>query len=139
VYWNGDVLYITAGVRVAQWVRSLDVTTHTSLSPILDISCISHFYRFTVMDTSFYASENDFICEDCGKCLKSRSGLRRHRLRKHLKQEIKFKCNFLHKNIFVKRNSYCYLNKFYEINSLYLYYQFSNNYNYSHLIQRKMW
>ena len=48
--------------------------------------------RFTVMDTSFHASENDFICEDCGKCLKSRSGLRRHRLRKHLKQEIKFKC-----------------------------------------------
>ena len=44
------------------------------------------------MDTSFHASENYFICEDCGKCLKSRSGLRRHRLRKHLKQEIKFKC-----------------------------------------------
>jgi hypothetical protein len=52
----------------------------------------SHFYRFTVMDTSFHASENDFICEHCGKCLKSRSGLRRHRLRQHLKQEIKFKC-----------------------------------------------
>ena len=44
------------------------------------------------MDTSFHASENDFICEDCGKCLKSRSGLRRHRLRQHLKQEIQFKC-----------------------------------------------
>ena len=44
------------------------------------------------MDISFHASENDFICEDCGKCLKSRSGLRRHRLTKHLKQEIKFKC-----------------------------------------------
>ena len=58
----------------------------------IDISCISHFYRFTVMDTSFHASENDFICADCGKCLKSRSGLRRNRLRKHLKQEIKFKC-----------------------------------------------
>ena len=58
----------------------------------IDISCISHFYRFTVMDTSFHASENDFICEDCGKCLKSRSGLRRHRLRKYLIQEIKFKC-----------------------------------------------
>ena len=46
--------------------------------------------------------------------------------------------HFLHKNIFVKRNIHCYLNKFYEINSLYLYYQFANNYNYSHLIQRKM-
>ena len=44
------------------------------------------------MDTSFHASENDFICEDCGKCLKSRSGLGRHRLRQHLKQEMKFKC-----------------------------------------------
>jgi hypothetical protein len=42
------------------------------------------------MDTSFHASENDFICEDCGKCLKS--GLGRHRLRKHLKQEIQFEC-----------------------------------------------
>jgi hypothetical protein len=31
--------------------------------------------------------------------------------------------HFLHKNIFVKRNIHCYLNKFYEINSLYLYYQ----------------
>ena len=62
------------------------------LKSSIDISSISHFYRFTVMDTSFHASENDFICEDCGKCLKSRSGLRRHRLRKHLKQEIKFKC-----------------------------------------------
>jgi hypothetical protein len=30
--------------------------------------------------------------------------------------------HFLHKNIFVKRNIHCYLNKFYEINSLYLYY-----------------
>jgi hypothetical protein len=49
----------------------------------------SHFYRFTVMDTSFHASENDFICEDCGKCLKSRSGLRRHQ---HVKQGMKFKC-----------------------------------------------
>jgi hypothetical protein len=46
--------------------------------------------------------------------------------------------HFLHKNIFVKRNIHCYLNKLYEINSLYLYYQFANNYNYSHLIQRKM-
>ena len=46
--------------------------------------------------------------------------------------------HILHKNIFVKRNIHCYLNKFYEINSLYLYYQFANNYNYSHLIQRKM-
>ena len=27
------------------------------------------------MDTPFHASENDFICEDCGKCLKSRNGL----------------------------------------------------------------
>ena len=62
------------------------------LKSSIDIWCISHFYRFTVMDTSFHASENNFICEDCGKCLKSRSGLRRHRLRKHLKQEIKFKC-----------------------------------------------
>ena len=62
------------------------------LKSSIDISCISHFYRFTVMDTSFHASENDFIWEDCGKCLKSRSGLRRHRLRQHLKQEIKFKC-----------------------------------------------
>ena len=44
------------------------------------------------MDTSFHASENEFISEDCGKCLKSRSGLRRHRLRQHLKQEMKFKC-----------------------------------------------
>ena len=61
------------------------------LKSSIDISSISHFFRFTVMDTSFHASENDFICEDCGKCLKSRSGLRRHRLRKHLKQEIKFK------------------------------------------------
>ena len=59
------------------------------LKSSIDISCISHFYRFTVMDTSFHASENDFIWEDCGKCLKSRSGLRRHRLRQHLKQEIK--------------------------------------------------
>jgi hypothetical protein len=39
--------------------------------------------------------------------------------------------------MFVKKDIHCYLNKFYEINSLYLYYQFSNNYNYSHLIQRK--
>jgi hypothetical protein len=62
------------------------------LKSSIDISCISHFYRFTVMDTSFHASENDFICKDCGKCLKSRSGLRRHRLRQHLKQEITFKC-----------------------------------------------
>ena len=62
------------------------------LKSSIDISCISHFYRFTVMDTSFHASENDFIWEDCGKCLKSRSGLRRHRLRQHLKQEIQFKC-----------------------------------------------
>ena len=46
----------------------------------------------TVMDTSFQATENDFICEDCEKFLKSRSGLRRHRLRQHLKQEIQFKC-----------------------------------------------
>jgi hypothetical protein len=37
-------------------------------------------------------NNNDFICKDCGKCLKSRGGLRRHRLRKHLKQEMKFKC-----------------------------------------------
>jgi hypothetical protein len=44
------------------------------------------------MDTSFHASENEFISEDCGKCLKSRSGLRRHRLRQHLKQDMKFKC-----------------------------------------------
>jgi hypothetical protein len=44
------------------------------------------------MDTSFHASENDFIWEDCGKCLKSRSCLGRHRLRQHLKQEMKFKC-----------------------------------------------
>ena len=62
------------------------------LKSSIDISCISHVYRFTVMDTSFHASENDFICEGCGKCLKSRSGLRRHRLRKHLKQEIQFEC-----------------------------------------------
>jgi hypothetical protein len=59
------------------------------LKSSIDISCISHFYRFTVMDASFHASENDFIWEDCGKCLKSRSGLRRHRLRQHLKQEMK--------------------------------------------------
>jgi hypothetical protein len=39
------------------------------------------------MDTSFHASENDFIYEDCGKCLKSRRVLRQH-----LKQEMKFKC-----------------------------------------------
>jgi hypothetical protein len=45
--------------------------------------------------------------------------------------------HFLHKHIFAKRNIHCYLNKFYEINSLYLYYQFANNYNYSHLIQSK--
>ena len=60
------------------------------------------------MDTSFHASENDCICEDCGKCLKSRSGLRRHRLRKHLKQEIKF-INIpliLVEQHFVKRASY---------------------------------
>ena len=44
------------------------------------------------MDTSFHASENDFICEDCGKCLNSRSGLRRQSLRQYLKQEMKFKC-----------------------------------------------
>ena len=62
------------------------------LKSSIDISCISHFYRFTVIDTSFHASWNDFICEDRGKCLKSRSGLRRHRLRQHLKQEMKFKC-----------------------------------------------
>ena len=62
------------------------------LKSSIDISCISHFYRFTVMDTSFHASENDFLCEDCGKCLKSRSGLRRNRLIQHLKQEMKFKC-----------------------------------------------
>ena len=62
------------------------------LKSSIDISCISHFYRLTVMDTSFHASENDFICKDCEKCLKSRSGLRRHRLRQHLKQEITFKC-----------------------------------------------
>ena len=37
--------------------------------------------------------------------------------------------HFLHKNIFV--TNHCYLNKFYEINSLYLYYKFANNYNYS--------
>jgi hypothetical protein len=49
-------------------------TTSRLLKSSIDISCISHFYRFTVMDTSFHASENDFICEDCGKCLKSRSG-----------------------------------------------------------------
>jgi hypothetical protein len=42
-------------------------------------------------------------------------------------------------NIFLLKDIiHCYLNKFYEINSLYLYYQFANNYNYSHLIQRKM-
>ena len=58
------------------------------LKSSIDIWCISHFYRFTVMNTSFHASENDFICEDCRKCLKSRSDLRRQ----HLKQEIKFKC-----------------------------------------------
>ena len=40
--------------------------------------------------------------------------------------------------MFAKINIRCYLNKFYEINSLYLYYQFANNYKYSHLIQRKM-
>jgi hypothetical protein len=45
--------------------------------------------------------------------------------------------HFLHNNVFVKKDIHCYLNKFYEINSLYLYYQFSNNYNYNHLIQRK--
>jgi hypothetical protein len=28
------------------------------------------------MDTSFHATENDFTFEDCGKCLKSRSGLK---------------------------------------------------------------
>ena len=77
------------------------------LKSSIDISCISHFYRFTVMDTSFHASENDFICEHCGKCLKSRSGLRRHRLRQHLKQEIKFKCTTdLAQQHFVKRGSY---------------------------------
>ena len=32
------------------------------------------------------------LYEKTGKCLKSRSGLGRHRLRQHLKQEIKFKC-----------------------------------------------
>ena len=62
------------------------------LTSSIDISCISHFYRITVMDTSFHASENDCICEDCGKCLKSRSCLGQHRLRQHLKQEMKFKC-----------------------------------------------
>ena len=44
------------------------------------------------MDTSFHASENYFICEECGQCLESRSGLRRHRLRQHLKQDMTFKC-----------------------------------------------
>ena len=34
----------------------------------------------------------DTVFFKCGKCLKSKSGLRRHRLRQHLKQEIKFKC-----------------------------------------------
>ena len=62
------------------------------LKSSIDISCISHFFRITVMDTSFHASENDFICEDCEKCLKSISGLGLHRLRQHLKQEMKFKC-----------------------------------------------
>jgi hypothetical protein len=62
------------------------------LKSSLDISCISHFNRITVMDTSFHASENDFICEDCGKCLKSRSCLGWHRPRQHLKQEMKSKC-----------------------------------------------
>jgi hypothetical protein len=57
-----------------------DISYTRLLKSSIDISSISHFYRFTVMDTSFHASENDFICEDCGKCLKSRSGLRRHRL-----------------------------------------------------------
>jgi hypothetical protein len=63
VYWNGNVLYITAGFRVAQWVRSLDITTHTSLSPIRS-----------------------------RLCKLQKRGLRRHRLRQHLKQDMKFKC-----------------------------------------------
>jgi hypothetical protein len=29
-----DLIYIDSGTRVAQWVRSLDLTTHTSLSPM---------------------------------------------------------------------------------------------------------
>jgi hypothetical protein len=44
------------------------------------------------MDTSFHTPENYVICEECGKCLESRSGLRRHRLRQHLKQDMTFKC-----------------------------------------------
>jgi hypothetical protein len=50
---------------------------------------------------------------------------------KELFQQLSTYCNglyfviltgshYLHKNIFVKRNIHCYLNKFYEINSLYL-------------------
>ena len=34
IYVISVITYMTAGVRVAQWVRSLDLTAHTSLSPI---------------------------------------------------------------------------------------------------------
>jgi len=46
------------------------------------------------MDASFHeiSQGNNFMCEDCGMKFLSRSGLRRHRLRKHKMDEKKYKC-----------------------------------------------